>query len=391
MDPAQREVLDLIRDRGGVLVRTTKHIVYRFPNGQIFSLAKTPSDHRGWLNTLSDLRRALQIQRTFRPDWGVRREKVVKKKDDNGSQEINVELPSAGIHTPTIQEKVGVALGTRLPHQELMEVLKKIPDRPKYEPPRIHKTPRPRHGEVKTIPPEVLNESRYLSKLWGAEAGEKYLQDYMDEHWYGEKKKVNVEKTEEENKMGNPADVLGAMVTNARTNLQNLQQSIKAHQEALQREEAQVKEIQNFLSGLEMVAEQAKAAAPALRSLLPETRSFTRLKTARTPRGKYRHLGAGGVFDKDGLEALKFAQSLFGTAHFSVAQLWHKVDENPDLHIKRTSLYGTLASAAQDRANRPAILEKVSAGVYHFLPNINLDTIYRAPEEENQLPMPATA
>jgi hypothetical protein len=60
----ETEVSRLLAEAGAVLVRQNKHLVYRLPNGNMFTRNKTPSDHRTPLNELSDLRRALGIVRT---------------------------------------------------------------------------------------------------------------------------------------------------------------------------------------------------------------------------------------------------------------------------------------------------------------------------------------
>jgi hypothetical protein len=60
---AELEVTRLLRDSGAVLIRENNHEVYRLPNGKNFVKAKTGSDHRGALNSLSDLRRTLGVER----------------------------------------------------------------------------------------------------------------------------------------------------------------------------------------------------------------------------------------------------------------------------------------------------------------------------------------
>jgi hypothetical protein len=62
------EIERLLRESGAVLVRQGKHLVYRLPNGSMFTRGKTPSDHRAPLNELSELRRALGISRERRPE-----------------------------------------------------------------------------------------------------------------------------------------------------------------------------------------------------------------------------------------------------------------------------------------------------------------------------------
>jgi len=60
---AALEVTKLLNEYGAVLVRQNKHLVYRLPNGRVFTRVKTPGDHRTPLNELSDLRHALGVER----------------------------------------------------------------------------------------------------------------------------------------------------------------------------------------------------------------------------------------------------------------------------------------------------------------------------------------
>lgn len=60
----REEVEALIRTHGGVLVRSRKHRVYRFPDGRCFTLSSTPGDSvHAELNNLTDLRHFLGIKR----------------------------------------------------------------------------------------------------------------------------------------------------------------------------------------------------------------------------------------------------------------------------------------------------------------------------------------
>lgn len=60
----REEVEALIKAHGGVLVRSRKHRVYRFPDGRTFTLASTPGDaYCGERNNLADLRNFLGVKR----------------------------------------------------------------------------------------------------------------------------------------------------------------------------------------------------------------------------------------------------------------------------------------------------------------------------------------
>ena len=53
------EINRLLEDSGAVLIRRKKHLVYRLPNGTIYTRAKTASDHRAERNNVSILRHML--------------------------------------------------------------------------------------------------------------------------------------------------------------------------------------------------------------------------------------------------------------------------------------------------------------------------------------------
>lgn len=88
---ATREVDRLLEEHGAVLIRHNKHLVYRLPNGNTFTRNKTPQDHRGPLNELSDLRHAL----------GLERERPIEK----GERTMATEQRTAtGVAAPTPQK-----------------------------------------------------------------------------------------------------------------------------------------------------------------------------------------------------------------------------------------------------------------------------------------------
>lgn len=70
------EVNRLLNEYGAVLVRQNKHLVYRLPNGRVFTRVKTPSDHRTPLNELSDLRHALGMERQAETPKGERQRQM---------------------------------------------------------------------------------------------------------------------------------------------------------------------------------------------------------------------------------------------------------------------------------------------------------------------------
>jgi predicted RNA binding protein YcfA (HicA-like mRNA interferase family) len=62
MSSHERQVLSILNDAGAVLARQRKHRIFRFRDGRIWVVPKTPSDVHAWRNNLSDLRRRLNLR-----------------------------------------------------------------------------------------------------------------------------------------------------------------------------------------------------------------------------------------------------------------------------------------------------------------------------------------
>jgi hypothetical protein len=71
------KVKQMLADVGATLKREGKHHVYELPNGKNFVVSATPSDTRGELNALSDLRHALGVVKT-KPTSEPRKPRKVK-------------------------------------------------------------------------------------------------------------------------------------------------------------------------------------------------------------------------------------------------------------------------------------------------------------------------
>lgn len=59
--PIRRQILDMLSEHGAVLVRSTRHAVWRLPSGAQFVFSNTPSEYRTERNTLSNLRHVLGL------------------------------------------------------------------------------------------------------------------------------------------------------------------------------------------------------------------------------------------------------------------------------------------------------------------------------------------
>jgi hypothetical protein len=63
MGANRQDIELLIQEHLGKLVRSKRHLVYRFPNGKCFTLSKSPSDWLAERNNLTKLNRFLGIER----------------------------------------------------------------------------------------------------------------------------------------------------------------------------------------------------------------------------------------------------------------------------------------------------------------------------------------
>ena len=71
----QEQVQAILSEHGATLVRSKKHLVYRFPDGKVFVASSTPSDsYRHYKNQLRDLHRILGLYDPDRAQPGERRE-----------------------------------------------------------------------------------------------------------------------------------------------------------------------------------------------------------------------------------------------------------------------------------------------------------------------------
>lgn len=79
MSRQREEVVQTLREHGAVMVRQTKHQVWKLPDGKTFVVASTPSDVRADKNSLAILRNTLGINDPTRGQDGERRERSRKR------------------------------------------------------------------------------------------------------------------------------------------------------------------------------------------------------------------------------------------------------------------------------------------------------------------------
>ncbi len=181
MDP-QRELERMLKEHNAVLVRSSKHLVYRLPNGQNFVMPNTPGDHyRGANNQLKDLRRALGIVRVAPEEKGSTMQVTPTQSP----------VPAPAISAPAVEEpqppsfkdRLDAAIATEEAHQEKLmaeaqqverrvQMLKAlqpfVDDRaaeealrailPDPKPPRPAAPPEPPRAAPPPAPPQVITE-----------------------------------------------------------------------------------------------------------------------------------------------------------------------------------------------------------------------------------------
>jgi len=108
------EVDRLLSEHGAVLIRHAKHQVYRLPNNQKFTRSRTPGDHRAPLNELSDLRRALGIQRQAQPTQG----ETTMPMPQRGTAPVKAPSPAPETHQQSLKERLQTAITVEEQNQE---------------------------------------------------------------------------------------------------------------------------------------------------------------------------------------------------------------------------------------------------------------------------------
>src|SRR5690348_9573197 len=117
---ARARVTSLLNDAGAKLKRARKHEVWELPNGENFVRASTPSDRKGDLNNLSDLKHQLEI---VRPKLGAApsRAKLMKAKPKTRSSTARMKSNVASLSLAESLRMAGLtddALRDRLSIQE---------------------------------------------------------------------------------------------------------------------------------------------------------------------------------------------------------------------------------------------------------------------------------
>lgn len=136
----------LIEEHGGVLIRDKKHYVFEFPNGQRYTMPKTPSCSHSYANNLAALKTLLGTHPIYRGSPGQRREKRVKRKPIVEGSKM---LPSASLNLETGKWK-----------EKLAEVKPVLPARPKAKQrpmssAKITRNTKPPSPPSEPLPPRV--------------------------------------------------------------------------------------------------------------------------------------------------------------------------------------------------------------------------------------------
>lgn len=102
---AELEVARIIKEHGGVLTRTKKHKIFKFPNGETFTQSSTPGSDTSWANHLCDLRKTLGIADPDRGKPGDRRERK-----NRPGRATTGKIESAKLDNPLADQLRGIGL-----------------------------------------------------------------------------------------------------------------------------------------------------------------------------------------------------------------------------------------------------------------------------------------
>jgi hypothetical protein len=178
---AAMEVTKMLNEHGAVLIRQNKHLVYRLPNGRVFTRVKTPSDHRTPLNELSDLRRALGVERPMPPSTGGPerhmpttetpapvsatpvRARTPAVTEDGPKETLKERIDAAIAQEESAQERLLVAAQAHERRVHLMKALLPFADDPATEEALrallpAFESPRPAPEPPRPEPPQVVTE-----------------------------------------------------------------------------------------------------------------------------------------------------------------------------------------------------------------------------------------
>jgi hypothetical protein len=184
----QKQVEKTLTDHGAVLVRQKKHKVWKFPDGRIFTTASTPSDHRAWMNILSDLNKVLQKQRARKTHLDFEH----RKREDNYVKEHHVETELlAGLGTPVHQPQAPYSdsplvwekkkeldrkLDAQLEEREILEKQFEEVHMPSHARIIVRRvTGRSERGRA--LSPAMLAEAKIIYEARGEEALQEFLQN----------------------------------------------------------------------------------------------------------------------------------------------------------------------------------------------------------------------
>ena len=79
-DRHYEQILEILKSHGAVLVRQTKHDVWKFPDGTAWTIAQSPSCPFSYQKNLADLRNKLGLNDPNRGQPGERREAKSSKR-----------------------------------------------------------------------------------------------------------------------------------------------------------------------------------------------------------------------------------------------------------------------------------------------------------------------
>jgi hypothetical protein len=114
MNPSH-EINRLLEQSGALLVRHKKHLVYRLPNGETYTRAKTASDHRAEKNNLVILRHALGIGRESQKPKG---ERTMQQQQPTPAPPVAIAPPPPAPPKAALKDRIETAIASEEAIQE---------------------------------------------------------------------------------------------------------------------------------------------------------------------------------------------------------------------------------------------------------------------------------
>lgn len=175
---AKAQVHDLLQSSGAKLVRQKKHKIWILPDRTSYTLPSTPSDKRGWLNCLSDLRKRLGMKHEEKnqSDFDHQKKEAYEKPTEQ-HEEFLGDLPEQEDRPAVPISLSPLEQVKEPPERNLFTMYGRLPTAGIGKGRGRRTGSGTRCGEVYTYSPEVMRRASFLLQHEGEEASKKFLDD----------------------------------------------------------------------------------------------------------------------------------------------------------------------------------------------------------------------